>query len=283
MVRLEKVILDNLRLEPEKPCLWWEGKWWTNGDLLRLVEESTKGLEKGGFRAGCRLAVLLPNSPLVLALSLSAWNLGGAISPLNAKSGLPSLMGTLDLVEPCAVVVAPGLDELKTALEEQDVPVVVAESLSAALPVFTVKETSLENDSLAVIFATSGTTGMPKAVPLTHGNLLDNSLMMYDALELLQEGDILLNVLPNFHSFGYTVAGLMPLVKKLRQTLVASFLPPVETMKTIHDSGTNVIVAVPTMLYFMTVGASKGAPMPVSLWMIVTGGRPAERRSSTEK
>ncbi len=63
MVRLEKVILDNLRLEPEKPCLWWEGKWWTNGDLLRLVEESTKGLEKGGFRAGYRLAVLLPNSP----------------------------------------------------------------------------------------------------------------------------------------------------------------------------------------------------------------------------
>ena len=272
MVRLEKIVLDNLRLEPEKPCLWWEGKWWTNGDLLRLTEESTKVMEKGGFRAGYRLAVLLPNSPLVLALSLSAWNLGGAISPLNAKSGLPSLMGTLDLVEPCAVVVAPGLDELKTALEEQDVPVVVAESLSAALPPFTVKETSPEDDSLAVIFATSGTTGMPKAVPLTHGNLLDNSLMMYDALELLQDGDILLNVLPNFHSFGYTVAGLMPLVKKLRQTLVASFLPPVETMKIIHDSGTNVIVAVPTMLYFMTVAASKGAPMPVSLRMIVTGG-----------
>jgi long-chain acyl-CoA synthetase len=43
-------------------------------------------------------------------------------------------------------------------------------------------------------------------------------------------------------------------------------------MKTIHDSGTNVVVAVPTMLYFMTVAASKGAPMPVSLRMIVTGG-----------
>jgi long-chain acyl-CoA synthetase len=92
---------------------------------------------------------------------------------------------------------------------------------------------------------------MPKAVPLTHANLLDNSLMMYDALELLQEGDILLNVLPNFHSFGYTVAGLMPLVKKLRQTLVASFLPPVETMKTIHASGTNVSWR-PAMLHFMT-------------------------------
>jgi long-chain acyl-CoA synthetase len=272
MVRLEKVILDNLRLEPEKPCLWWEGTWWSNGDLLRLVEQSVKVLEEGKFRAGYRLAVLLPNSPLVLALSLAAWSLGGAISPLNEKSGIPSLMGTLQLAEPCAVVLAPGLDELRTALEERDVPVVVAESLADALPSFAVKETSLEGDSLAVIFATSGTTGMPKAVPLTHGNLLDNILMMYDAFELLQEGDILLNVLPNFHSFGFTVGGLLPLVKKLRQALVASFLPPSETMKTIHDSGTNVIVVVPTMLYFMTAAAAKGAPLPVSLKLIVTGG-----------
>ncbi|MBL3540585.1 AMP-binding protein [Aminivibrio sp.] len=272
MVRLEKVILDNLRLEPEKPCLWWEGTWWSNGDLLRLVEQSVKVLEEGKFRAGYRLAVLLPNSPLVLALSLAAWSLGGAISPLNEKSGIPSLMGTLQLAEPCAVVLAPGLDELRTALEERDVPVVVAESLADALPSFAVKETSLEDDSLAVIFATSGTTGMPKAVPLTHGNLLDNILMMYDAFELLQEGDILLNVLPNFHSFGFTVGGLLPLVKKLRQALVASFLPPSETMKTIHDSGTNVIVVVPTMLYFMTAAAAKGAPLPVSLKLIVTGG-----------
>jgi long-chain acyl-CoA synthetase len=272
MERLEKIILDNLRLEPEKSCLWWEGKWWTNGDLLRLVEQSVKVLEEGKFRAGYRLAVLLPNSPLVLALSLAAWRLGGAISPLNAKSGLPSLMGTLQLVEPCAVVVAPGLDELKTALEEQDVPVVVAESLSDALPPLTVKETSLEDDSLAVIFATSGTTGMPKAVPLTHGNLLDNSMRMYEALELLEEGDTLLNVLPNFHSFGYTVGGLMPLVKKLRQTLLASFLPPVESMKAIHASGTNVILAVPAMLHFMIVAVSKGAPKPAGLKMAVTGG-----------
>ncbi len=270
MERLEKIILDNLRLEPEKSCLWWEGKWWTNGDLLRLVEQSVKVLEEGKFRAGYRLAVLLPNSPLVLALSLAAWRLGGAISPLNAKSGLPSLMGTLQLVEPCAVVVAPGLDELKTALEEQDVPVVVAESLSDALPPLTVKETSLEDDSLAVIFATSGTTGMPKAVPLTHGNLLDNSMRMYEALELLEEGDTLLNVLPNFHSFGYTVAGLMPLVKKLRQTLLASFLPPVESMKAIHASGTMSSWRFPhAPLHDRR--REQGRPKPAGLKMAVTG------------
>lgn len=229
-------------------------------------------MKRGISKKGCRLALLLPNSPLVLALSLAAWKLGGAVSPLNAKSGLSSLMGTLQLVEPFAVVVAPGLDVLQAALEEQKIPVIVAGSLSSALPPFSAKATSREDESLAVIFATSGTTGLPKAVPLTHGNLLDNALSMYEALELLQEGDVLLNVLPNFHSFGYTVAGVMPLVKKLRQAILASFLPPAESMKAIVLSGTNVVVAVPTMLYFMIMAVEKGAPKPLDLKMTVTGG-----------
>jgi long-chain acyl-CoA synthetase len=272
MERLEKIILENLRNRSQEQCIWWEGKWLTASDLLEFTEKSVEVLRNAGFRSGYRLAVLLPNSPQVLALSMAAWSLGGAIAPLNAKSGLPSLMGTLDLIEPCAVVLAPGLDDLKAALEEQSVPVVVTESLSSPLPAFTARETSTEDESLAVVFATSGTTGLPKAVPLTHGNLLDNALRMYDALDLLAKEDVLLNVLPNFHSFGYTVAGLMPLIRNLRQTILASFLPPVEAMKTIKASGTNVILAVPAMLHFMLVAAEKGAPVPENLKMVVTGG-----------
>ena len=272
MERLEKIVLRNLEDRKDEKCYWWEGEWYSSSDLLELVSFNTEILRQAGFKKGYRIAALLPNSPQVLALSLAAWNLGGAISPLNSKSGIPSLLGTLELIEPCAVVLAPGLDELRVALEERNVPIVTAESLSMPLPAFTVRETSAEDESLAVIFATSGTTGLPKAVPLTHGNLLDNALQMFESLELLAEGDTLLNVLPNFHSFGYTVSGLMPLVKNLRQTILASFLPPVESMKAIYASGTDVIVAVPAMLHFMIIAVDKGAPKPQRLKMIVTGG-----------
>ena len=272
MQRLEEIILKNLQDRSGEDCYWWEGSWRLSSELLELAAKNTESLRKAGFKRGYRIAALLPNSPQVLALSLAAWSLGGAIAPLNAKSGLPSLLGTLELIEPCAVVLAPGLDELKGALVERGVPVITAESLTAPLPEFSVVETSTEDDSLAVIFATSGTTGLPKAVPLSHGNLLDNALRMYEALELLAPGDVLLNVLPNFHSFGYTVSGLMPLVRNLKQTILASFLPPVESMKAIHASGTNVIVAVPAMLHFMIIAADKGAPAPRGLKMVVTGG-----------
>ena len=272
MQRLEEIILKNLQDRSGEDCYWWEGSWRRSSDLLELAAKNTESLRKAGFKRGYRIAALLPNSPQVLALSLAAWSLGGAIAPLNAKSGLPSLLGTLELIEPCAVVLAPGLDELKGALVERGVSVITAESLTAPLPEFSVVETSAEDDSLAVIFATSGTTGLPKAVPLSHGNLLDNALQMYEALELLAPGDVLLNVLPNFHSFGYTVSGLMPLVRNLKQAILASFLPPVESMKAIHASGTNVIVAVPAMLHFMIIAADKGAPAPRGLKMVVTGG-----------
>lgn len=272
MQRLEEIILKNLQDRSGEDCYWWEGSWRLSSELLELAAKNTESLRMAGFKRGYRIAALLPNSPQVLALSLAAWSLGGAIAPLNAKSGLPSLLGTLELIEPCAVVLAPGLDELKGALVERGVPVITAESLTAPLPEFSVVETSTEDDSLAVIFATSGTTGLPKAVPLSHGNLLDNALQMYEALELLAPGDVLLNVLPNFHSFGYTVSGLMPLVRNLKQTILASFLPPVESMKAIHASGTNVIVAVPAMLHFMIIAADKGAPAPRGLKMVVTGG-----------
>lgn len=272
MERLEKTIFENLKNRGEEDCLWWEGAWLTCSDLADLAEGCASVLRVGNFGRGQRLAVLLPNSPLVLALSLAAWSLGGAIAPLNAKSGLPSLLGTLNLIEPCAAVLAPGLDELKEALHGKGVPTVTPSSYTAPLPPLTVRETTRESEDMAVIFATSGTTGLPKAVPLTHGNLLDNAYGMFKALTLLKEGDVFLNVLPNFHSFGYTVAGIMPLVKNIRQTILASFLPPVEAMKAIALSKVSVMIAVPAMLHFMITAVERGAPKPPALTMIVTGG-----------
>jgi acyl-[acyl-carrier-protein]-phospholipid O-acyltransferase/long-chain-fatty-acid--[acyl-carrier-protein] ligase len=65
-------------------------------------------------------------------------------------------------------------------------------------------------DDLATVIFSSGTTGDPKGVMLSHGNVAANAESMIQAINLRAQ-DRLLGVLPFFHSFGYTVTLWAPL------------------------------------------------------------------------
>lgn len=67
----------------------------------------------------------------------------------------------------------------------------------------------------AVILFTSGSEKAPKAVPLTHANLLSNQRASLAVLGITR-GDSILGFLPAFHSFGLTLTGLMPLLAGFR-------------------------------------------------------------------
>ncbi len=65
-------------------------------------------------------------------------------------------------------------------------------------------------DDTATILFSSGSEGTPKGIELTHKNLLAN-IRQISALLNFQDGDVILNSLPIFHSFGLTVTTLLPL------------------------------------------------------------------------
>jgi long-chain-fatty-acid--[acyl-carrier-protein] ligase len=70
-------------------------------------------------------------------------------------------------------------------------------------------------DAPAVVLFTSGSEKAPKAVPLTHRNLLSDERACIEALGITRR-DSLLGFLPAFHSFGLSVTGLLPLLSGLR-------------------------------------------------------------------
>jgi long-chain-fatty-acid--[acyl-carrier-protein] ligase len=70
-------------------------------------------------------------------------------------------------------------------------------------------------DRPAVVLFTSGSEKAPKAVPLTHRNLLSNARACIEALALTRR-DSVLGFLPAFHSFGLSITGLLPLLSGLR-------------------------------------------------------------------
>ncbi|MDR1377546.1 MAG: AMP-binding protein [Synergistaceae bacterium] len=278
--RLDIVIDECLETSPENKCFWWEGKWYNQFFLKHLVDRSEETLREAGFSEGQRLAVLMPNSPMIAALSLAVWRLGGIVCPLNSKSGLPSLAATLSLLEPFAIVLSDETrdetrKEMGTLLDEQGW-LHISCPLAGPLPEFQGRAATSpaldEEREIAVIFSTSGTTGAPKAVPVSHLSLLNNCRESIRTLEDLREGDVLLNVLPSFHAFGYMAGTILPLILKGSQVIVPNFLPLPNTLRAIKEAPANVILLVPMMLNLLLGLVEKGAPRPEGIKLLIIGG-----------
>jgi long-chain-fatty-acid--[acyl-carrier-protein] ligase len=69
----------------------------------------------------------------------------------------------------------------------------------------------LNADHTAVVLFTSGTEAMPKGVPLSHRNILSNLCAALEKVDVNNQ-DVLYSVLPPFHSFGFTVCSIFPLM-----------------------------------------------------------------------
>ncbi|MDN3508109.1 MAG: AMP-binding protein, partial [Simkaniaceae bacterium] len=67
----------------------------------------------------------------------------------------------------------------------------------------------------AVVLFTSGTESYPKAVPLTHKNIIENQRSALAIVDF-KSTDIMYGILPPFHSFGFTVTGLLPILSGIR-------------------------------------------------------------------
>ncbi|MFN0065303.1 MAG: AMP-binding protein [Chlamydiales bacterium] len=72
-----------------------------------------------------------------------------------------------------------------------------------------------------VILFTSGTENLPKGVPLSHENVMENHRAA-EKMVNLHANDVMFGILPPFHSFGFTVTGLLPVVSGLRVAYCAN-------------------------------------------------------------
>ena len=273
---LDKKIDDYISSWPNKNCCWFNHEWWTAKKFGELAQECTNVLRASGFSEGQRLAVLMPNSPMTLALMYATWKLGGVFCPLNEKTGEISLLKTLNLLKPFAVILSESVkSELENALKN---------SGWVCSRFNTTKFNGSENfkgvtapaddfdKTLAVIFSTSGTTGDPKAVPLTHENILDNINACLEHVPDLRPENSLLNVLPNFHAFGFTICCVLPFVLGASQVLIENFMPPSNTLRAFEEAKPDVLLLVPTMLGFVTSMLERQGKKLTGLKLLIAGG-----------
>jgi len=102
-------------------------------------------------------------------------------------------------------------------------------------------------DDEAVLLFTSGSSGAPKGVILSHRNILANVSQFASRLELDHE-DKILGCLPLFHSFGSTVTLWYPMLEGIDLVTFPSPLEPPKLAKLIHQHGVTMLLATPTFL-----------------------------------
>lgn len=102
-------------------------------------------------------------------------------------------------------------------------------------------------DAEAALLFTSGSSGEPKGVVLSHRNILSNCRQVRET-GLLQPGQTMIGCLPVFHSFGFTVTLWYPILHRMR---VATFPSPLETRRIAEIIATEeaeVLIGAPTFL-----------------------------------
>jgi fatty-acyl-CoA synthase len=164
------------------------------------------GLAAAGVGHGDAIGVLA-GAPVEIAPTAQAlWMRGASLTMLHQPTPRTDLlmwaedtMHVVDMIEAKAVVISDPFMAAVPVLEEKGIKVLVIADLMAAEPIDPVE---VGEDDLALMQLTSGSTGSPKAVQITHRNLYSNAEAMFIGAEYEVERDVMVSWLPCFHDMG---------------------------------------------------------------------------------
>ena len=205
----------------EKRDKSWRDRSWN--EIHDAAARLRGGLANLGLAPGDRFAILSENSPEWVIADQAALGLGLAVVPLYTTSGADETRHVLS-DSGSKVVAARGEDAVKRVIslapQLPNVRAIIAlhpgaepaAASNGSPPVLTLESASAETgtgivegsrEDLATIIYTAGSTGPPKGVMLTHGNILANCEDCLKTLDL-NENDMTLSFLPVAHSFERT-------------------------------------------------------------------------------
>jgi len=245
----------------EQATLIFEGREITNVEMLRASKKLATALKELGVKRGDRVILQMPNCPEALQSFSAVWRMGAVIVPINyligeeetayiyQDSGAKVVISDQAFLPKIRAgrVKAP---EVKTViLIDDDVPegtLSYRHLVENSQEEHNVVET--QDDEIAALIYTAGTTGRPKGVIHTHHSLYANAKMQYETVPL-PDGMTSISVLPLCHSFGIATMN-NGLFRTGRTVLLNSFDMDV-IFSSIEKYRANIMAGVPTMYVYM--------------------------------
>ena len=186
-----------------------EGEVMTYRTLMNGASGVAAALQNGGLKPGGRVAIMLPTSDEYFFAFMGILLAGGVPVPMYPPARRSQLEDHLRrssaILRNCGASIMIIIPEakrfaqvLKTQVESLHSLVTVSELMAQCL---TYKETRIGNQDIAFLQYTSGSTGSPKGVILTHANLLANMRTMGDVAQI-SANDVFVSWLPLYHDMG---------------------------------------------------------------------------------
>jgi long-chain acyl-CoA synthetase len=214
---------------------------WRYRDLGDQVPRVAGLLRKSGIQPGDRVIVWAVNRPEWGIAAFSVLWAGGVVVPLDVRS-LPDLAAKVAERTGAKLVLAS--EQTVVQARALRLPVMLVEQLpDRARSGDPLDPPTLAVDSLAEIVFTSGTTGEPKGVMLSHGNLASNARALVEVFHF-RRGERLLSVLPLSHMFEQTCGLLAPLAAGVSVVYPVSRQPAV-LIRTFRDFRATMLLIVP--------------------------------------
>ncbi len=300
-LNLASGLIDSAYHYPQHPAVICDERTYTYADMERWSAKIAEILLVQGFRAGDSVLLVAPNVPEFTAAYYGILRIGGVVVPVNTLLLPNEIADLLDhsdskfmivwhtLAEKC-VRAFESVDSCqqffvmgakREALDEsilahyahgplhQPKKFVLDEMLDSVPG--TIDCTQTRPDDTAVILYTSGTTGKPKGVELSHFNIFSNALYTKEKSLFIDHSSVTIAVLPLFHTFGQTAIQNATLMAGATMVMVPQFEPK-KMLGEIEKHRVTCIAAVPTMYNLMLQTQRRRPFDTASLKVAISGG-----------
>ena len=216
---LARWIERRARIAPNQPALIHGETCRTYAEVAERVRRLARGLGELGVARGDRVAWLGANHPAFLEVLFATARLGAVLTPVNHRLADAVIGDLLRAFSPTVVVVQGSAIGARLPRSVRHRVVVNADSASDVdyeQLIATSRDDPLEVvvafDDLCMVPHTSGTTGAPKGVMLTHGNVTWNVVNLLSIADF-REDDVTIAVAPFFRTGG-TGVNVLPVLFK---------------------------------------------------------------------
>ncbi|MEX2493878.1 MAG: AMP-binding protein [Nitrospirales bacterium] len=236
---------------------------WSFKQLAETSQQLARGFRKADLSPGSHAILLAPNRPEWITVACGLICAGVIPVPIDPQMGKEDLTHVLADSEGkwifttstiLSMLQEQGLDKNRNivlldvaARHQQSWEHFIADPETADPPI--------SSKDQAMLFYTSGTSGRPKGVPLTHGNLISN-LQALLALNLIHKNDRLFVPLPFHHVYPFTIGLLLSFATKIPLILPHSLTGP-QLLRALREGRPTVMLGIPRIYEALYAGIEK--------------------------